>query len=482
MKRVVVIGGGISGLAAAFQLQTEVRRRGLPVEYVLLEKDNRLGGKILTERVDGYVLDGGPDCFVSEKPGVFDLAGRTGIEEDLLCSNEARQGTFVLSGGRLHRLPEGLMLMVPTRIGPFLASPLISWPGKLRMALDLVLPRRRETGDESLESFVVRRLGREALDKIAEPLVSGIHGAADPAEMSVQASFPRFIKMEQEYGSLIRAMLAARRKAPPKPTGGAAAQRPKRTFFMSFKGGMGELSEAVAARLDPGHVRLGAGVTRLERAGAGYLVRLEGGETLPADAVIAATPANVTAQLLADLDPAVAALVGEIRLASTATVSLAYRREDIPRPLEGFGFIVPGVEKRRIMGVTYSSIKWDHRTPDDRTVLLRVFVGGARNLPLITGSEGALLRAVREELRSILGIAGEPVLARAYRWPDAMHQYTLGHLNRVAAIEQGIARHPGLCLAGAAYRGVGIGDCIQSGFAAAERVLEHIAAAAGASG
>ncbi len=495
MKRVVIIGGGITGLSAALHLQDKARERGLAVDHVLLERDRRLGGKILTEKIDGYVLDAGPDCFVVEKPGVFELAERVGVSDRLLCTNESHKGTFVLSGGRLHQLPEGLMLMVPTRILPFLASPLISWPGKLRMALDLVLPPRRDTGDESLESFVVRRLGREALDKIAEPLVSGIHGAADPAEMSVLASFPRFIKMEQEHGSLIRAMLAARKGNPIRPerpdgygskaplpgaagAPGASVERPRRTFFMSFTGGMGDLVEAALAHLDRGRIRSGVTATRLERTTTGYAIHVAGGEPISADAVIVAAPSKATARLVADLAPDIAARLAEIRLASTAVVSVAYRRADIPHPLRGFGFIVPGAERRKIMGVTYSSLKWNGRAPDDTTVLLRVFVGGARNLDLIRSGEAGILAAVRQELRSILGITAEPVLARVHPWLEAMHQYTLGHLDRVAAIEQGLSRYPGLFLAGGAYRGVGVGDCIRSGFNAAEQALAHVAAAA----
>ncbi len=515
MKTVVIVGGGIAGLAAAFHLQ-EKARAGAPVRYVLLEREPRLGGKILTERVDGFLLDGGPDCFVSEKPGVFELAARLGIEHRLLPSNEEHKGTFVLSGGRLHRLPEGLMLMVPTRILPFLASPLISWPGKLRMAMDLFLPPRRDDADESLASFVTRRLGREALEKIAEPLVSGIHGAAAPEEMSVRASFPRFIKMEQEHGSLIRAMLAARRKTPPGDAGGAGrgsmgaggagasaagaggAPAPpspgsRRTFFMSFVGGMGELVEAVTARLDPAAILTGHPVTAIEertgngegtgaRPGAGgghppFAVHVEGRAPIEADAVIVAAPSADAARLLEAIDGEMTANLAGIRLASTAVVCVAYLREDVPHPLEGFGFIVPAVEHRRIMGVTYSSIKWDGRTPDDRTVLLRVFIGGARNHDLIRSGEAEILSAVRQELRDILGIAATPVLARVYRWLDAMHQYTLGHLDRVAAIEAALGRHPGLCLAGGAYRGVGVGECIRSGFAAAERALGPVSLA-----
>lgn len=473
MNKVVVVGGGIAGLAAAFHLQ-EQARAGAPVECLLVEQERRLGGKILTETVDGFVVEGGPDSFLSEKPWVFELSDRLGIEDRLMGSDEAHGGTYVLSGGRLHRLPEGLVLMVPTRIAPFLTTRLISWPGKLRMALDLCLPRKAGGGDESLASFVTRRLGREALDKIAEPLVAGIHGG-DPGTMSLQASFPRFLQMEREHGSLIRAMLV-RRSAPP---ANPAPRNHGRTYFMSFAGGMGELPAAAAARLDPARIVLGRGVTRIERRAAGgpaaYTVHVEGMDAVVADAVIVATPSKAAADLLDEVDADIAGRLRAIPFTSSANVTLAFRRADIPRPLKGFGFVVPSNEGRRIMGATYSSLKWRHRTPDEGTVLMRVFLGGARQREAVLLSDAEMLRVVREELRDILDISAEPVMTRVFRWIDGWPQYTLGHLDRVAAIEEGLRRHPGLYLAGGSYRGIGVGDCIRSGLEAADTALAFLA-------
>lgn len=487
MSRIVVVGGGITGLAAAHHLH----RQG--ADYLLVEARDRLGGKIVTETVDGFLLDGGPDAFLSERRQVFELTEQVGLSGRLLNTNDAHRGTFVFSGGRLHRLPEGLVMMVPTRILPFLASPLVSWPGKLRMALDLVLPPRRGEGDESLAHFVTRRLGREALDKIAEPLVAGIH-AGDPETMSLAASFPRFLEMERRHGSLIRAMLAARRRpaAPPSATGapGAAAgpggAPPRRTYFMSYVGGMGELPAAVAARLDPARVVVGRAVTRIDAAApaapggpeagaaggrAPYRVHVAGMAPVEAAAVVLAVPAPAAAALLASVAPEVAARLQAMTFASSATVNLAFRRADLPRPLEGFGFVVPAVEGRRIMGVTYTSVKWDHRVPDEESVLLRVFVGGRANQALAEADEAAILAAVREELGDILGIAAPPRLARVHPWRRAWPQYALGHRERVAALASALAAHPGLCLAGDSYHGVGIGHCIQSGVDAAARAL-----------
>lgn len=474
MKRVAIVGGGITGLAAAFVLH-RARQEGKPVDYLLIEKEQRVGGKILTEEIDGFVIEGGPDCFVSEKPGVFNLSGMVGIEDRIMGSSDAARRTFVLSGGRLLELPEGLMSLVPTKIIPFALSPLISWPGKFRMAMDLFIPPKKDDSDETLASFVRRRLGQEALDKIAEPLIGGVH-ASDPEKMSLKATFPRFLQMEKEYGSLIRAMLAAKKKAeayarknPPAP--GAK----KKTFFMTFIKGMGELTEAVYAKLDRERVVLGQAVTEL-------LVREEGGKKVYTltwgegqkgdfDAVILALPADEAAVLMAKVDRQIAENLAAIPMASSATISLAWRKEDLPVKLESYGFVIPLVEKRRIMATTFSSCKWAHRTPGEDFVLLRAFVGGARNQHLVELDDKELLQLVREELADILGVTKEPYLYRIYRWPRGMPQYVLGHLERLARVEERLRDFPGLYIVGGSYRGVGIPDCINAGMTAAEKAL-----------
>lgn len=474
MKRVAIVGGGITGLSAAYALQEAANAAG-EVDYLLIERDQRLGGKILTEKVDGFTIEGGPDCFLSEKPWVAELSRRLGITHRLLCSNEDRKGIFVLSGGRLHRLPEGIMLMVPTRILPFALSPLISWPGKLRMALDLVLPKKKGDEDETLASFVTRRLGREALEKIAGPLIGGIHGS-DAEEMSLKAAFPRFLQMEQEYGSLIRAMLAARKKAPAPATG--AAGRPKRTYFMSFVDGMGELTATVGSRLNPEKVLTGRKATGIIAGGGaggkGYTVQVEGMQPVNADAIIITVPANDAADLLEGLDRQMAGSLRKIPMATSATISVAYRRSDVPHPLEGFGFMVPFIENRKISAVTFSSVKWDYRVPDPEHVLLRTFVGGALHQELVDLEDDELMGLVRRELKDILGIKAAPVLAMIHRWVKCRPRYTLGHLERVAAIEERAAIYPGLYLAGGSYRGIGVPDCINSGTLAADKALAYL--------
>ncbi|KKM12460.1 hypothetical protein SY88_03390 [Clostridiales bacterium PH28_bin88] len=469
MPEVVIIGGGITGLAAAYTLQ-----KAGNVDYLLVERDRRLGGKILTEKVDGFIIEGGPDCYLAEKPSVARLSAQMGIEHRLLCSNEDHKGTLVLSRGRLHKLPEGLMLMVPTKILPFALSPLISWPGKFRMALDLLLPVKKDDSDETLAQFVTRRLGREALDKIAGPLIGGIHGS-DAEEMSLKASFPRFIKMEQDYGSLTRAMLAARKKAAAiKPDPG----KPRHTYFMSFIEGMGELTDTAAARLDPRRVVTGVTVTGIERFAAGgnhrYRLHFDHLDPVEADVVIVTAPANQAAELVEDLDRALAGTLAEIPMASSATISLAYRRDEVSHPMDGFGFLIPHIEGRKISAVTYSSVKWDHRVPDCRHVLLRTFVGGAHNQELVDLSDQELLNLVRREFREIMGITAEPELSMIHRWVKCRPQYTLGHLDRVAAIEKRTAAYTGLYLAGASYRGIGIPDCINDGIKAAENAIAYL--------
>ncbi|HHX51501.1 MAG TPA: protoporphyrinogen oxidase [Clostridia bacterium] len=472
MKKVIVVGAGMAGLAAAYYLE-KARQVDPSVDYLLLEQDRRTGGKILTERSGNFVIEGGPDCFLAEKPAVFRLSRELGIYHELLGTTEKNKGTYVFSGGRVHRLPEGLMLMVPTKIIPFAFSPLISWPGKLRMGLDLILPRRRGEGDESLAGFVTRRLGREALDKIAEPLIGGIH-AGDPEEMSIQASFPRFLEMEEKYGSLIRAMLAARKQ--PKRSGTGKPGSPRITYFMSFQKGLGQLTGEVAGRLDPEKVRLDCRVAGVAREDDGsYRVKLASGEILKAQGVILAIPAYEASRVIGDQDPLAGELLARIPAASSATITLSYKKSAFPRPLEGFGLLVPQVENRKIMAITYTSRKWQYRpAAGEEDVLLRVFIGGARNQHLVTLDEERLLRLVQDELKSILGISAQPGFYRCYRWVRGMPQYTLGHLERMDVIRQRISLYPGLYLIGASYDGVGIPNCIEAGNRAVEEALIYL--------
>jgi oxygen-dependent protoporphyrinogen oxidase len=433
------------------------------VEVTLLEAGSRLGGTIQTERADGFLLEAGPDSFISEKPWALALAERIGLGPRLCRTNDRFRRTYVVRGGRLRPLPEGFLLLAPTRAWPVLASRVFSWRGKLRLGLDLALPRRRAAGDESLGSFVRRRLGREALERVAQPLVGGIY-TADPDRLSVAATMPRFLALEREHRSLI---LGLRRTARRQAVGASGARW---SLFVTLAGGMEELVAALAARLPAGSVRLGAPVAALAAAPGGWRVEPLAGPPLHADGVILAGPAPLMAPVVKPVDPALAGLLEGIAYASSATIALAYPRPAIRHPLDGFGFVVPRVERRAILACTFSSVKYPGRAPDG-VALLRVFVGGAMQAGLLAADDAELRALAHRDVAALLGIAGDPVLARVWRHPAAMPQYDVGHLDRLAAIEARLDALPGLALAGGAYQGVGIADCVRSGEAAAERLV-----------
>lgn len=476
MKRVVIIGGGIAGLAAAYSLREHQKPGDRDYEVIILEKNDRVGGNIRTEKADGFIIEGGPDCFLSEKPWAMELCKRIGLGDELLTTNEENRRTFVLSGGRLHDLPEGVILMVPTKILPLATSSLISMSGKIRMAMELFIPKRKDKGDETLGSFVRRRLGQEALDKIAEPLVAGVH-AGDPETMSIRASFPKFVQLEEEYGSLIRGMLKRMellkktRKAPP-----AGAEKKKVTMFMTLKNGLGILIDSLTSRLDgfkDTHIRKGVRVSGISKKGALYEIALEGEPSITADAVVVAAPAYSASALLSGLDSDLAQKLLTIPYVSTATVSIAFKKKEIRHPLNGFGFVVPKTEGRKIMAATWTSVKFKYRSPED-SVLIRCFVGGSKNAELVSLNDGEMVGMVRAELKEIMGVDAEPVLARVYRWRNSMPQYTIGHEERIAAIEEKVAHYPGLYITGSAYHGIGISDSVRNGEVVAKKILHYL--------
>lgn len=472
MKKVVIVGGGITGLTSAYYLQEAAKKAGLALDYVLVEKSDQLGGKIQTAKEHGYIIEGGPDCFVREKPSVTELCAQIGITDKLLPSNDASTGTFVLSGGKLHQLPDGLMILVPTKIMPFALSPLISWPGKLRMGMDLLLPKKPSDEDESLANFVTRRLGKEALDKIGEPLIGGIHGG-NSHNMSLKASFPRFIEMEQEHRSLILAMLRARAKTP-KPVPPKPGQ-PKKTYFMSFQGGMADLITGVASCLRQDKILTGKSVENITRLTDGkYRVAITGQEPVIADGVILTTPAWDSAKLLQQMDSGISNDLYKIPQASSATMSLIYRKEDVP-DLGSFGFVIPASEKRQINALTFSSVKWNYRVPDEKYVSLRTFVGGGRNQELASLSDEELVRIARKELADILGLKGTPVYSKVHHWIEARPQYILGHLDLISSLQNRLEQaYQGLQLAGASYRGIGVPDCVNDAKRAVQLLMQHL--------
>jgi oxygen-dependent protoporphyrinogen oxidase len=461
--KLVIVGGGVTGLAAAHRAVELARERQTTLELTLVEARERLGGTIVSERVDGFLVEAGPDSFLSEKPWALALCRRLGVEDRLVRTDDRFRKVFVWHGGRLHPLPDGFQLLAPTAMRPFVTSSLFSLPGKLRMALDLVLPRGH-ADDESLGAFVRRRLGAEALDRVAQPLVAGIY-TADPDELSLAATMPRFLEVEKRDRSVILGLRRALKRAPLPGTSGA-----RWSLFVTFADGMEELVTALAARLPAGSTALKQRVSALERAGARWRVRTTDGTVFDADRVILATESHATARLARYLDPALANLLGEIPYSSAATVSLGYRRADVPHPLDGFGFVVPRTQGKALLAGTFSSVKYPGRAPEGH-VLIRGFLGGMLNTAILEESDAALIGRARGELREALGITAEPVLTRLHRWPASMPQYRVGHLARVETIERAVAALPGLALAGGAYRGVGIADCVRSGEAAAEAVL-----------
>jgi len=461
--RLVVVGGGITGLAAAHHALELARERRIALELTLVEARERLGGTIATERAGGFLIEAGPDSFLSEKPWALALCRRLGLEDRLARTDDRYRKVFVWHAGRLHPLPDGWELLAPTRLAPFLSSRLFSWPGTLRMAFDLVLPRGI-ADDESLGAFVRRRLGREALERVAQPLVAGIY-TADPDDLSLTATMPRFAELEKQERSIILGLRRARRRALETGVSGA-----RWSLFVTLKEGMEELVAALATRLQPGTVLLKQRVAGVERRGDRWRVATAEGADLDADRVIVATESHAAARMLRYVDPTLATLLAEIPYASSATVTLGYRRADVPHPLDGFGFVVPRTEKRALLACTFSSVKYAGRAPEG-DVLLRAFVGGALNEAVLELDDAPLVMRARAELREALGITAAPALARVFRWPKAMPQYHVGHLARVETIERRAGALPGLDLAGGAYRGVGIADCVRSGEAAAERAL-----------
>jgi oxygen-dependent protoporphyrinogen oxidase len=463
-RRVAVLGGGVAGLAAAHRL-TELAPE---VDVVLVEARERLGGTIETERSGGFTIEGGAESMIAEKPWALALCERLGFTPRLIGTREGERRTFVVRAGRLEPLPEGFLLLAPTSLAPLVRSRIFSWPGKLRMALDLVIPRGRG-GDESLAAFVRRRLGREALERVAQPLVGGIY-TADPERLSLAATMPRFLEIERRHRSLI---LGLRRGATARGEAGA-----RYSLFVAPDEGMGAFVAAIASRLPEGAVRLRAPVPGLARVGDRWRLTA-GGEPITADALVVATPAHVAATLLGAHDAPLGSALAEIDYASSATVTLGYRAPDLP-PLQGFGFVVPAIERRSLLACTYSSRKFAGRAPEGHD-LVRGFVGGALRPDLAGLADDALVGLVRDELRTLVGITASPELVRVRRYPRAMPQYDVGHLDRVAAIERRAALLPRVVLAGAAYRGVGVPDCVRSGEAAAEAVLRDLKREPGAS-
>lgn len=458
MRHTVIIGGGITGLATAFHLQRAAQGS---VAVTIIENAPRLGGKITSRHESGFLIEGGPDSFIARKPATLELCRALGLQDELIGANREKHSTFVLNGGSLHAFPDGVM--------PLVKSDLISWPGKLRMAAEMFIPPRLDGEDESLASFMRRRMGPEVLDKLAGPLLAGIY-AADPEYLSMQSTFAMLPELERKYGSVLRGYLTQRwrRSRGVKQS----AKRESTSMFMTLRGGLQQLVENLALHLTFADIKLNSRVLAVMPIGNCYEILLQDGSCLRADDIVFATPAYVTATLVRDMDPRLAECLRAIRYVSTATVSLGFRKDDLKRSLDGYGFVVPWQEGRAITACSWSSTKFAARAPEG-FVLVRVFMGGARNERVAEQEEALLVDVARRELQATMGIAAHPVVSRAYRWHKGNPQYDVGHQMRVAEIDRMVAHHPGLHLAGAAYRGAGVPDCIESGARVAARIAEQ---------
>lgn len=469
---VVVVGGGVTGLTTAYRLLEKGEGR---LRVTLLESSDRLGGNVNTVREGGLVLDGGPDAFVVQKREAAALCREIGLGDRLVETQEANRKVYIGRGDTLHVLPEGVVLTVPTRILPLAKSHLFSWPGKLRMGLDLVKPPKRDGADESIASFVRRRLGDEALERLAEPLMGGIY-AGDCEKLSIQATFPQLAELESKHGSLVRGVLATR---PPRKAGA-----PPPSAFYSLKGGMGELTDTLAAavRERGADVHMGFAVRAIDRGmapGARLRVvadsRAGAALALDADHVVLAAPAHAASRALGDLAPSLATELAAIPYLSTATLLLAYDRRDIPHPMDAVGILLPKDMGRRVLAITFVTSKWEARAPEG-TAVIRVFFGGFRREPDAVLPDDELVRIARDELRVVLGVTAEPRMTRAFHYPKSNPQPVVGHKERLARVRAMAAGIPGLHLGGAAYDGVGLPDCVRQANEMAARIVAEAAA------
>ena len=461
MRRIAIVGGGISGLSAAFDLEQRRRTTG-DVEYALYESSPRLGGVLRTEYLEGCVVEAGPDSFVTEKTWAANLSSEIGLGGQLIGSNDTDRKTYILTRGRLVEMPDGLTFMVPTKIIPTGLSPLFSWKTKLRMTQELLHPPRAINHDESVAAFVERHYGREMVDRLADPLLAGVYGG-ESANLSVRAVLPRFVEMERTHGSLGRAMLAARKKMSAGP--GKAAP----PLFTSLKNGMQSLAETLVSKLNPASLATSTAVKTVVPEGRGWRVSASQ-RSEPFDAVIVALPALAAAEVLRDASLELSSELASIQYSSSITVGVGYGRDVRQSLPPGFGFLVPRSEGKKLLAATFVHNKFPHRAPED-IALLRCFFAGSVAEEVWEMSDAQLIAIVAKELQQIVGLRAEPLFARVYRWKSAMAQYGVGHLERLERIEAMRKQIPGLALAGNGYRGIGVPDCVRSGREAVKVLL-----------
>ena len=496
-QRIAVIGGGVSGLAAAYTL-ARARQAGAPIEEMLIEASPWLGGVVRTEVVDGFLVEAGPDSFLAEKPQAAAMARELGLGDDLMGSNDHARRTYILHRGRLLPLPDGLMFLVPTRLWPMVTTKLLPLSTKLAAAWELFSsPPAGDEGDESVASFVKRHFGEAMLENIADPLLAGVYGG-DSAELSVRSVLPRFWEMERQHGSLTRATLKAMRQHreasssdndSPDSAGTGNAPPRKLPLFMTLKGGLQQMTEKLAAQVEKYRVFVRRPVLALEFAPGGpggstdscsrrFQIACKGGKAYDADAVVLALPAHLASGLVSPLDHRLSELLEGIPYSSSMTVSLGFDDRARAALPAGFGFLVPRKEQRRMLACTFVHAKFDHRAPEGKA-MLRCFLGGARDPDVLGLHDEEVVAGVRRELKEIMNFSAEPLFFRVHRWPASMAQYPVGHAGRVSAIEERLQDLPGLYLAGNAYSGIGVSDCIRTGRSAAEKALKYLAVGCG---
>ena len=461
-RRIAIVGGGIAGLAAAYELARQRREQALPFSVDLYESRDRLGGVILTEREGDYILDAGPDAILTLKPAALELCRELGLGDDIIPTRDEDRGVALYSRGKLRPLPYGTGSSWARKVSAYMSSGVVSWRAKLRVAADLVLPRGQVGEDESMADFFGRRLGREAVERIIDPLIAGIY-SGDPDRLSIYSTFPRFPQMVAKNRSLLLTML----KAP------QSSRSDGRTLpvFCSLRDGLGKLVEAITERLDDTHIFLNVDVSSVRKTQEGYALQTAEGTRGGYSDVILAAPAWVAARLLGDEFGSLRKVMESIRYVSSGAVFLAYRRSDLGGRLRGYGFLVPNCEKRRINGATWISNKFEHRSPRDG-FLVRCFVGGDRTAEQLELDDEGIVRMCREELRQIAGVTAEPIFSRIYRWRRSNPQYDVGHGRRSGQIDAALAGHPGLYVTGSGFRGIGLPDCVKDGRETAHQLLD----------
>ncbi|MCA9498216.1 MAG: protoporphyrinogen oxidase [Nitrospira sp.] len=474
--QVVIVGGGISGLATAHALTEEGEKSQTAVQCTVVEREPRWGGKIQTHVTDNYLIEGGPDSFLTSKPWALELCRTLGLQDQLVSTNSQHNQTFSFCRGALRELPQGLLAFRPRRIDTLVSGGLLSWGGMLRMAAERFWPRRNPwLADESLGDFFRRRFGPEAFEYVIEPLVAGIY-AGDADELSIESTFPRFRELEREHGSVIKGMRKALSDAPPALRSSGEAT----TMFMSLRGGLSELIRTLVEALRKRGVGLRAGLECLEIQSPNlesgeFHVLLDNGDRLPADAVVLATPTYQTARLLRVFQPETASLLDGIPYASTATISMAYPAESIGSQIRGFGFVVPRKEQRPLLAATWTSLKWPDRSRAGET-LIRCYIGGRGRETVLEQDDNSLVECVRRELTSMVGITAIPTYTEIHRWRQGMPQYVLGHQDRLTKMQESLAHSPGLYVTGAGLYGIGIPDCIREGTKVGKQLLQDYAA------